>query len=110
MLNQIILVGRLVSDLEIKETIEDRKEVTITLAIPRSFKNAEGEHETDFIPCKVGYTMCDTLKEYCEKGDLIGVKGRVQSKSYLREDGTSYNAVELIAEKVTFLSSKSNDD
>lgn len=110
MLNQIILVGRLVSDLEIKETIEDRKEVTITLAIPRSFKNAEGEHETDFIQCVLWNGIAENTAEYCKKGDVIGVKGRVQSKSYLREDGTSYNVVELIAEKVTFLSSKSNDD
>lgn len=110
MLNQIILVGRLVSDPEIKETIEDRKEVTITLAIPRSFKNADGEYESDFINCTLWDSIAKSTSEYCKKGDIVGVKGRVQSKSYLREDGTSYNVVELIAERVTFLSSKSNDD
>lgn len=105
MLNQLVLVGRLVSDPEIKETENGNKVSYITLAVPRSYKNADGEYETDFIPCKVSYPMCDTVKEYCKKGDLLGIKGRIQTK---QEDNK--NLIEIVAEKVTFLSSKLNKE
>ena len=101
MLNQIVLVGRLVSDPEIKETENGNKVSYITLAVPRSYKNSEGIYETDFVPCKVGYPMCDNVKEYCKKGDLIGIKGRMQTKQ--EEDK---NILEIVAERVTFLSSR----
>lgn len=101
MINQIVLVGRLVSDPEIKETENGNKVSYITLAVPRSYKNSEGIYETDFVPCKVGYPMCDNVKEYCKKGDLIGIKGRMQTKQ--EEDK---NILEIVAERVTFLSSR----
>lgn len=102
MLNQIVLVGRLVQDPEIKELEDNRKVSVITLAVPRSFKNADGEYETDFIPCVLWNGIATNTIEYCRKGDLVGIKGRIQSNE---------NKIELIAEKVTFLSTKkSNED
>lgn len=101
MLNQIILVGRLVQDPEIKELENGIKTSYITLAVSRSYKNADGIYETDFITCKVGYHMCDTVKEYCKKGDLLGIKGRIQTK---QEENK--NIIEIVAERVTFLSSR----
>ncbi len=101
MLNQIVLVGRLVSDPEIKETENGNKVSYITLAVPRSYKNSDGIYEADFIPCKVGYPMCDNVKEYCKKGDLLGIKGRIQTR---QEENK--NIIEIVAERVTFLSSR----
>ena len=101
MLNQIVLVGRLVSDPEIKETENGNKVSYITLAVPRSYKNSDGIYETDFMPCKVGYPMCDNVKEYCKKGDLLGIKGRIQTK---QEENK--NIIEIVAERVTFLSNR----
>lgn len=101
MLNQTIIVGRLVSDPEIKETEKGNKVSYITLAVPRSYKNSDGIYETDFMPCKVGYPMCDNVKEYCKKGDLLGIKGRIQTKQ--EEDK---NIIEIVAERVTFLSNR----
>ena len=100
MLNQIVLVGRLVSNPQINETENGKKVCNITLAVPRSFKNINGEYETDFIPCLLWEPIATHTVEYCLKGDLIGVKGRIQT----RED-----KIELIAEKVTFLSTKKED-
>lgn len=100
MLNQIILVGRLVSDPEINET-ENGKKGIIKLAIPRSFKNVDGEYETDFVECVLWKAVADNVKEYCKKGDVVGVKGRIQSNE---------NGIEVIAEKVTFLSSSRKED
>ncbi len=101
MLNQTIIVGRLVSDPEIKETENGNKVSYITLAVPRSYKNSDGIYETDFMPCKVGYPMCDNVKEYCKKGDLLGIKGRIQTR---QEENK--NIIEIVAERVTFLSNR----
>ena len=110
MLNQVVLVGRLTKDLEVKE-LEDGKKVTnLTLAIPRSFKNAEGEYETDFIDCSLWNSVAENTAEYCKKGDIIGVKGRLQSNSFEKEDGNKEFRTQVMAEKVTFLSSRSKDE
>ena len=109
MMNQALLVGRLTKDVEVK-TLDDGKKVTsITLAIPRNFKNAEGEYETDFVECTLWNGIAENTAEYCKKGDIIGVKGRLQSSSYEKEDGTKIYKTEIIAEKVTFLSSKKEE-
>ena len=110
MLNQVVLVGRLTKDLEVKE-LEDGKKVTnMTLAIPRSFKNAEGDYETDFIDCSVWNSIAENTAEYCKKGDIVGVKGRLQSSSFEKEDGNKEFRTQVMAEKVTFLSSRSKDE
>lgn len=109
MLNQAILVGRLVADPKINEEGE-KKTATLTLAIPRSFKNADGEYDTDFITCSLWGGIAENTTAYCKKGDIVGVKGRLQSNKYENEDGTISYKTEVVAEKVTFLSSKSKDD
>lgn len=97
MLNQIILVGRLV-------TIKDvNGETIITLASNRPFKNEEGVYETDFIDFKLFGPVANSTKEYCKKGDVIGVRGRIQTK--VIEDT---KVTELVADKITFLSSNPN--
>ena len=110
MLNQVVLVGRLTSDLEAKE-LEDGKKVTnMTLAIPRSFKNAEGEYETDFVECTLWNNIAENTAEYCKKGDIVGVKGRLQTNNYEKEDGSKVFKLDVAAEKVTFLSSRSKEE
>ena len=109
MLNQAILVGRLVADPKINEEGE-KKTTTLTLAIPRSFKNTDGEYDTDFITCSLWGGIAENATAYCKKGDIVGVKGRLQSNRYENEDGTINYKVELIAEKVTFLSSRSEKE
>ena len=110
MLNQLVLVGRLTSDLEAKE-VEDGKKVTnMTLAIPRSFKNADGEYETDFVECTLWNNIAENTAEYCKKGDIVGVKGRLQTNNYEKEDGSKVFKLDVVAEKVTFLSSRSKDE
>ena len=110
MLNQIVLVGRLTSDPEVKELEEGKKYCYITLAVPRSFKNANGEYDTDFVQLKLWNSIAENTTEYCHKGDLIGAKGRIQTYSVENEDGTKENKMELIAEKITFLTSKSKEE
>lgn len=101
MLNQIVLVGRLVQDPEIKELENGVKASYITLAVTRCYKNSEGIYETDFIPCLLYKGIAENTTKYCKKGDVIGVKGRVQTK---QEENK--NIIEIVAEKITFLSSR----
>lgn len=108
MLNQIILVGRLVKTPELFSTENGKKGSIVTLAVARSFKNQDGEYDTDFIDCTLWTAIAENTAEYCKTGDVIGVRGRVQSRIIDNEDGTKYKKIEIIAEKVTFLSSSKN--
>lgn len=105
MLNQIILVGRLTRDVEVQEAENGKKYAQLCLAIPRSFKNAEGVYETDFINAVAFEGIANSTSEYCKKGDIVGVKGRVQSNSLENTEGDKIYKMDVIAEKVTFLSS-----
>ena len=109
MLNQVVLVGRLTRDISVNKGEKGRKVATIPLAIPRSFKNVEGTYDTDFINCVAFDLIATNTCEYCKKGDIVGVKGRVQSRVIENEDSKEYRK-EIIAEKVTFLSSSKSKD
>ncbi len=106
MLNQIVLVGRLVRDPQLKTGEKNKQYMYISLAIPRSFKNINGEYETDFVDCLLWDGVAKSTSEYCKKGDIVGVKGRIQSKVRELEDKTKKYSIDIIAEKVTFLSNK----
>ena len=102
MLNQVVIIGRLVEKPIVEENENGRKLSEITLAVPRSFKNAEGIYETDFIKCILWSCIAENTAEYCEKGDLISVKGRLQC--------LGGSELQLVAEKVMFLSSNKNKE
>ena len=104
MLNQVVLVGRIVYDLELKKNDNGKKFSTLTLAIPRSFKNMEGNYDTDFIRCLIFDNVAENTNEYCKKGDIVGLKGRLQSR-IIEKGEKKENIMEVIGEKVTFLTS-----
>ncbi len=106
MLNQSVVVGRLVRDPELYETENGNKVTSITLAVPRSYKNVNGEYDTDYISCTLWKGIAENTTQYCHKGDLLGIKGRIQSRNIEIDEDTNRNVIELVAEKVTFLSSK----
>ena len=110
MLNQLVLVGRLVRQPELKESENKKKYTYITLAVPRSFKNANGEYDTDFIDCILWDNVATNTVEYCKKGDIVGVRGRIQSRVIEEENDDKKSVIDIICEKVTFLSSKKDVD
>ena len=110
MVNQIILVGRLVKNPTLELTENGKKISVITLAVPRSYKNINGEYDTDFISCVLWKGIAETTAEYCKKGDLIGIRGRIQSKITEYPNEIKHNVMEVVAERVTFLSSKKQED
>lgn len=105
MMNNYMCVGRMVSDPEIKELEDGKRICNITLAVPRSYKNAEGEYETDFIDCTLWNNIADNTAEYCQKGDLVGIKGRIETRVYESENGEKRKQTQIIADKVSFLAS-----
>lgn len=96
MINYLTLVGRLASEQRINE-----KEMIITLAVPRSYENEKGEYESDIIPVKLFNGIAQATTENCKQGDVIAIRGRIETK----EDN-----LEIIADKLTFLSSKEEKD
>ena len=101
MLNQSIICGRLVQGPKKVELENGKVKVVITVAVTRSYKNVDGVYDTDFINCTLWNGIAENTTEYCKKGDLIGIRGRLQSNE---------EKLEFIAEKVTFLSSKRNEE
>ena len=109
MLNQVVLVGRLTRDIVVNKSDKGIKVATISLAIPRSFKNSEGLYDTDFVDCVAFDSIASNTSEYCKKGDIVGVKGRVQSRT-IENEGKKENIMDILCEKVTFLSSHTKEE
>jgi single-strand DNA-binding protein len=105
MLNQFVGVGRLVAEPSAKEMEDGKKVSNITIAVPRSYKNENGEYDTDFVDVVLWNGIAENTAEYCHKGDIIGVKGRIQTSTYETEDGEKRKSTQIVAEKITFLSS-----
>lgn len=100
MLNMFNCIGRLVKEPTLEE--KDGKKVNyITIAIPRKYKNVDGIYETDFIDIIIYNIAAENVVEYCKKGNLVAVKGRLQSDIVDDE-----KVINLIAENISFLSSK----
>ena len=106
MLNQVVLVGRLTDKPVVIESESGKKYTTIVLAVQRALKNAEGLYETDFFRCILWNGIAGNTSEYCNTGDTIGIKGRLQTRVYENEEKEKKYITEIIAEKVTFLASK----
>lgn len=103
-MNQVGFVGRLVRTPELRETENKKKMSWITVAVTRSFKNVNGEYETDFIDCVLWDVVAANTVNHCKKGDIISVRGRLQSRVY-EKDGEKHYAMDVVGEKVTFISS-----
>lgn len=109
MLNQVIIIGRLTSDLEIKE-VNEQKVANFSVAVQRSYKNADGVYEADFINCTAWNNVATNTAEYCHKGDLVGVKGNLTTDSYEDKEGNKRYVTKVNVEKITFLSSKKTEE
>ena len=107
MLNRIVIIGRLTRDPEMRQTPSGTAVCTFTLAVDRSFKSANGERETDFIPVVAWRQLGENCAQYLAKGKLAAVDGRLQIRTYQAQDGSKRTAAEVVADNVRFLSPKS---
>lgn len=104
MLNQVVLVGRSTNDLKIEE-LNNKKIAVVTLAVPRTFKNCNGIYDTDYIDCELYDNVALNTSNYVKKGDIVGIKARIETKTDINDN----KEIKIIAEKLTFLSSKKED-
>jgi single-strand DNA-binding protein len=109
MLNRIILIGRLTKDPELRYTPNGVAVAKFTLAVDRSFKNQQGEKETDFINIVVWQKQAENVANYLLKGKLAAVEGRLQIRSFEGQDGQRRWVTEVVADTVRFLSPKSEN-
>lgn len=109
-MNTVNLIGRLTKDPELRYTPSGIAVCKFTLAVNRDFTNQNGERETDFINCTVFKKTAESLANYQRKGSQIGVIGRIQTRSYQRDDGTKVFTTDVIVDRVEFLGSKQNNE
>ncbi len=109
MINTVALTGRLTRDPELNYTGNGIAVVNFRLAVNRSFKNANGEREADFINCQAWRKTAEIISENLNKGSLIGVEGRIQTRNYQDNDGKTIYITEVVVDNLTFLESKSSN-
>ena len=106
MINNTVLVGRLTKDVELRYTPSNVAVATFTLAVNRTFKNENGEREADFINCVMWRQQAENLASWAKKGALIGITGRIQTRSYDNQQGQRVYVTEVVAEQFQLLESK----
>ena len=102
-MNIVTLVGRLTRDIEIKES-NGKKLAKICLAVRRDFKNSDGEYDTDFLNVTLWEGYADLCSDFCRKGVLISMKGRLVTDKWEQADGSVINTTGIIGEKIQVLS------
>ena len=102
-MNKVILIGRLTRNIEVRYISSEKAVGNFTLAINRRFKNQNGEYETDFIDCVIFGKQAETMAQYTKKGDLIGVEGSIQKRTYEDKEKNKHYITEIMVEKITFL-------
>ncbi|WP_432363733.1 single-stranded DNA-binding protein [Sporosarcina sp. UB5] len=109
-MNQVALVGRVTKDPILRRLSEGRLQTSFILAVNRKFKNQQGEVDADFILCTAWGKTAENTAKHCGKGSLIGVGGRIQSRTYEREDKSRVFVTEVIGEEIRFLSTKRREN
>lgn len=105
MINNVVLVGRLTRDVDLRYTSNGTAYASFTVAVDRDFKNQNGEKETDFINCVMWRKPAENLANYTKKGSLIGIEGRIQTRNYDNQQGQRVYVTEVLAERSHFLES-----
>lgn len=103
MINRVVLIGRLTRDPELRRTAQGDAVTSFTLAVNRSFTNADGQQQADFINCVVWKKTAENVERYCSKGSLVGVEGRLQSRTYENNQGQTVFVTEVVCNSVQFI-------
>lgn len=106
MLNSVSLTGRLTKDIELRYTQSGKAVGSFSIAVDRQFRSANGNRETDFINCNVWGKSAENLSKFTHKGSLIGIEGRIQTRSYENQQGNKVHVTEVIVSNFAFLESR----
>lgn len=106
MVNNVVLVGRLVRDVDLRQTSTGKMMTYFTLAVNRNFKNEQGEQAADFIGCVAFDKKAENMARFLSKDSLISVEGRISTRNFQGNDGKTVYVTEVVASNITFLESK----
>ena len=109
MVNQVVLIGRITRDLEMRATGNGKEVLSFSIAVNRNFKNASGEYEADFINCVTFNQTAKYMSTYLGKGQLISVTGRIQTRNYENNQGQRVYVTEIIADNVSSNTQSNNN-
>lgn len=109
-MNKIILLGRLVKDVELKSTSMGKSVATFTLAVDRPFTGQNGKRETDFIDCQIWGQSAETMSRTVSKGQRVLIDGRLQIRSYNGSDGQKRYVAEVVCSNFEYVERKSDGD
>ena len=110
MINNVVLVGRLTRDPELRFTSNGTATATFNLAVNRNFTNQSGEREADFVNCVIWRKPAETLANYAKKGTLIGVVGRIQTRNYENQEGRKVYVTEVVCDNFQLLEPKKDSN
>ena len=109
MINNVVLVGRITKEIDLRKTQSGASVASFTLAVNRAIKQ-EGQPDADFIQCVAWNKTADNMDQYLHKGSLIGIEGRIQTRSYDNQQGQKVYVTEVIAQSVQFLEPRSSSE
>lgn len=110
MINNVVLVGRMTKDADLRYTSNGTAVASFTVAVNRQFTNQSGEREADFINCVAWRKTAETLANFTKKGSLVGVEGRIQTRSYDNQQGQKVYVTEIVVDNFSMLEPKSVTD
>ncbi|MCO6527797.1 MAG: single-stranded DNA-binding protein [Lactobacillus sp.] len=106
MINRTVLTGRLTRDPELRTTGSGISVATFTLAVDRQYTNAQGERGADFISCVIWRKAAENFCNFTSKGSLVGIDGRIQTRSYDDQNGQKVYVTEVVVDNFSLLESK----
>lgn len=109
MINQVTLVGRLTKDPDLKVTAEGNAVANVTLAVNRHYRNQNGEIDADFVQCTLWRKNAENTALYCKRGSLVGITGRIQTRTYENQDKKRIYVTEVVAESIRFMGPKKGE-
>ena len=108
MINNVVLIGRLTRDVELRYTPQSQAVGQFTLAVNRNFKNQNGEYDADFINCVIWGKLAENFANWTKKGNLVGITGRIQTRNYENQQGQRVYVTEVVAESFQLLEKRDN--
>ena len=108
MINNVVLIGRLTRDPELRYTPSNIAITTFNMAVNRNFKNQDGNREADFINCMIWRQQAENFANWVKKGNLVGITGRIQTRSYDNQQGQRVYVTEVVADTFQLLEKRDN--
>lgn len=109
-MNQVILTGRLAKEPELHYSKDGIGVTSFQLAVKRNFRSSGGSYEADFVPCVSFRKTAENIASFCDKGSLVALSGRLQTRSYENKDNIKVYVTEVIVDSIEFLQNRKRSE